>query len=358
MLPKLQDPEVLPYLSRLEHLVNMERLSSCRVVQALSDIEQRKLHLRAGYSSLFAFCTIALGYSEPAALRRIKAARVTRRYPQAGRLLRLGKLNLSTIDVLADVLKPENSEKLLAEAAGKTKREVEKIRAALKPEFERVVYDRLQSFYVPVLKTGGRNEDDNAQRPMTWMAVMPEKLKRRLPNHLRCEGREYQFEERIKVSFAAPPALGEKINRVRELMSGKFARGARLENIFAAALDCYIERYCPAERAKRAEKRMAKCKEKQLLRAKGAGGGKRGRLRKARRSRHISAAVKAEVFLRDGCRCTYRGPDGRRCGSAFDLEVDHIVPFAMGGSNQAGNLRLLCREHNQLEADRVFGKRG
>jgi hypothetical protein len=32
------------------------------------------------------------------------------------------------------------------------------------------------------------------------------------------------------------------------------------------------------------------------------------------------------------------------------------VPFALGGDNSPGNLRLLCGRHNRLEAERLYGE--
>jgi hypothetical protein len=38
------------------------------------------------------------------------------------------------------------------------------------------------------------------------------------------------------------------------------------------------------------------------------------------------------------------------------LQIDHVVPFAHGGSStQSQNLRLLCPQHNRLAADNIFG---
>jgi hypothetical protein len=34
----------------------------------------------------------------------------------------------------------------------------------------------------------------------------------------------------------------------------------------------------------------------------------------------------------------------------------HITPIARGGTSTAANLRLRCRAHNQLEAERTFGR--
>ena len=50
--------------------------------------------------------------------------------------------------------------------------------------------------------------------------------------------------------------------------------------------------------------------------------------------------VRIEIWQRDSGRCV-------ECGSQENLEFDHIIPFAMGGSNTARNLQLLCGDCNR-----------
>lgn len=50
--------------------------------------------------------------------------------------------------------------------------------------------------------------------------------------------------------------------------------------------------------------------------------------------------VKMFVWQRDGGKCA-------KCGSTRNLEYDHDIPFSMGGSNTARNLRLLCETCNR-----------
>ena len=68
------------------------------------------------------------------------------------------------------------------------------------------------------------------------------------------------------------------------------------------------------------------------------------------RTRHIPAAVKRDVWARDGGRCAFQGEQGR-CGEIGFLEFHHVVPYADGGETSAANLELRCRAHNQYEAD-------
>lgn len=69
----------------------------------------------------------------------------------------------------------------------------------------------------------------------------------------------------------------------------------------------------------------------------------------------IPASVKRQVWMRDGGRCQWPLDSGGICQSTERVEYDHIIPRAMGGSSAPGNLRLLCRFHNDLTARRAFG---
>jgi hypothetical protein len=63
-------------------------------------------------------------------------------------------------------------------------------------------------------------------------------------------------------------------------------------------------------------------------------------LDKPRQRERISQEVRIEVWQRDGGRCV-------ECGARENLEFDHVIPFAMGGSNTARNLQLLCGDCNR-----------
>ena len=73
-------------------------------------------------------------------------------------------------------------------------------------------------------------------------------------------------------------------------------------------------------------------------------------------ARHVPAHVKREVAERDGHQCAYVSDDGKRCSERTGLQYDHVIPIARGGQSTVENTRLLCGQHNQLEAERVFGE--
>jgi len=67
--------------------------------------------------------------------------------------------------------------------------------------------------------------------------------------------------------------------------------------------------------------------------------------------------VLREVYARDGGQCTFVSADGRRCAARDWLEVHHHgTPYARGGAATADNLRLACRAHNAMYAERDFGR--
>jgi hypothetical protein len=72
-------------------------------------------------------------------------------------------------------------------------------------------------------------------------------------------------------------------------------------------------------------------------------------------TRHVPAAVKRAVWERDGGACTYVSPTGRRCGSRWFVEYDHILEFARGGVATVESIRLRCWAHNQLGAEDTYG---
>lgn len=50
--------------------------------------------------------------------------------------------------------------------------------------------------------------------------------------------------------------------------------------------------------------------------------------------------VKQYVWQRDGGKC-------RHCGSEVELQFDHVIPVAMGGSSEPENLQVLCGPCNR-----------
>jgi hypothetical protein len=81
-------------LASLSALVKRENDSLSDLLAHLAELDQRELCVARGYSSLFAYCTEALGFCKSSAGRRIAAARVCRAYPEAFTRVANGELQL------------------------------------------------------------------------------------------------------------------------------------------------------------------------------------------------------------------------------------------------------------------------
>jgi 5-methylcytosine-specific restriction endonuclease McrA len=280
-------------LSDVTKLVGSHRELTAKLVAHLAEIEERRLHLLAGFSSMFDFCTKALHLGEGEAFRRILAARLGRRFPVVYARLASGSLNLSTLELLREWLTDDNHEELFVAVANKSKREVQAFLASRFP----------------------RPDKPSKIRPATIAPLS---------------------EARFAIEFTASDALREKLELCRDLVS--HANPSR-------DLAVVIERAVDLLLAELQRKRLARTKRRQT--AQNLGEGKPSR---------ISNAIRRAVFERDGLQCTYVAKDGRRCDARALLELDHIEPRAFGGSNDEKNLRVRCRAHNQLWAEQAFGR--
>ena len=139
--------------------------------------------------------------------------------------------------------------------------------------------------------------------------------------------------QRVGFQFTGDLETGELYEQYRALVSHEIPSG-EMDLVFKDALKIAV-----AERSKR----------------KFAATTRPGHARESANPRHIPAAVKRAVSERDERRCTFVSEAGKRCGERQFLEYDHIEPVAHGGTSTVENIRLLCRAHNQFEAERAFG---
>src|SRR6185503_12964409 len=111
-----------------------EREASVQLVAHLAALDSRPaVYAAQGFGSIFSYCREALRLSEDAACNRIEAARACRRFPPILEYLTSGALTLTSVRLLARHLTPANYQAVLAEASGKSRREVEALVAELAP---------------------------------------------------------------------------------------------------------------------------------------------------------------------------------------------------------------------------------
>lgn len=60
----------------------------------------------------------------------------------------------------------------------------------------------------------------------------------------------------------------------------------------------------------------------------------------------IPRMVVEAIYSRDGGKCVF-------CGSTEKIQIDHIIPFSKGGSNEVENLQLLCQKCNLEKSNKI-----
>jgi hypothetical protein len=77
----------------------------------------------------------------------------------------------------------------------------------------------------------------------------------------------------------------------------------------------------------------------------------------SKHTRRVPTPTAREVKRKSNFRCEYVSAKGIRCSQTAHLEVDHVRPYAFGGSSKdIENLRTLCRVHNLYMARLYFPK--
>ena len=120
-------------VTSLNGLLSSGRRLIALTVAHLGEVEERRLHLLAGHSSMFAYCTDRLGMSEDEAYRRIEVARLARGFPILLEMLAAGQVTLSVAALLKPYLTGDNHATLLEAVCGKTVRRAREVLAVWFP---------------------------------------------------------------------------------------------------------------------------------------------------------------------------------------------------------------------------------
>jgi hypothetical protein len=342
-------------LSRLLELAQNERTATVELIVHLAEMDTRKLYRGEGYGSLFDYCTGALRLSEHAAYNRIEAARLARTFPIVLERLADGSVNLTTLRLLAPHLRPENHREVLAEAAGKKKRDVEAMIVRLAPRPD--VPDSVRKLPEPLPPaTLPEAADDLPNRPSERPEVLDAAGP---PSGMSVPPRVDAFADFAAVRPAAPRAvvapLAPERYRVQFTVGRETYEKLRLAQDLTRRenpdgdLAVIFDRGLTLQLAEIAKRKLAATSKPRPDRP--ATGRRRG---VEARSRHIPAAIKRKVWLRDQGRCAFVARSGRRCAQRAYLEFHHVEPYAIGGEPTAGNISLRCRTHNVYEAELAF----
>lgn len=360
-------------IDRLLQLRQREHESTLGIVEALLECHHTKAHIDLGYANLWVFMIEHLGYSKGAASRRLRAVRCAARFPVVLRWLRERRVNLAALSKSAALLDHVgNADELLARIEGRTEDEVEHEVARTRPMEQ--PREQVKSVFVQsrvrkgsevmALAFAADSEPPASEVSTSLPSPAPSTIVAPPPASVAPAA----LQRRVALQFSFTPEEFAAFERARAILSRKFGRPPSLEECFAELVGFFLAKKAPRARAerevgsarnqrseadaheapRRAEPAAPRHAEPEAPQQEAA----------TRRSRHIPAAVRDAVVLRDGERCTYTGPDGHRCSAIVDLELDHVEPYAFGGPNTVDNLRVLCAAHNRRRAAITFGAPG
>jgi hypothetical protein len=146
------------------------------------------------------------------------------------------------------------------------------------------------------------------------------------------------------VQFTASAELRDKIARARDLSAHQIP-GGDLSTIVERAFDLLLEKLEKQRLGKTKRPRSTSGTAAQEA-ATNASPSPSPSTSPSRRRGYVSAAVRREVFERDGEQCSFVDELGRRCPARAFLELDHRTPRALGGTGDATNLSVKCRRQS------------
>jgi len=346
-------------LLKIETLAREERRITSEILDCLHEIEAQMIYAELGFSSLWEFCVKHLKYSEGAAHRRISAMRLLKGLSGTARLetqekIKSGSVSVTNLSLVHGFLKTEAADSksysleekasLVGSTENQSKRELEKKLAAIQPKIQ--------------------------------------------PGFQK-ESKRVVSKELTEIKFLAREEFIKKLDRVKEVSAHA---GVGLADLLERMMDEYLKKHDPMVRAETVKLVKAKLTKVELMEEKPKAPvntqsytpsttekitslerdqcinkwveksdvDQNHENQKNQNSRYIPSATRATIWKKAEGKCTFTFLDSKtgalhQCKSKYGLEIEHRMPFALGGTNAPENLTLRCRAHNQLAARRVFG---
>jgi len=362
-------------LPHLRDLLKNECRHTAEIVAHIAEVDRRKLYLREGFPSMYLYCVEGLHLSEAAAYKRIHAARAARKCPEILTALADGRAHLSNVCLLAPYITPKNGPALLAEATHRRRFEVKEMLARHFPVPDRLDVDMEvrpldprpglaiaasgSSQLAPGPVAGAETRQAGVLLPdaLGPAAAATQLAPGAVPGPIEVPGslgpgapasRGVPFQcpreatplapDRYELRFVIDRETHELLERAQDLLS-PLVPSRSIPELFRRSLVALISQ---AERRKVGVGARARTAHP-------------GASAVSVRNRYIPASIRRAVWEKSGGRCVSRSENGRRCETRQFLEFDHIVPVAKGGKSTVDNIRLLCRAHNQYEAEMALG---
>ncbi len=327
---------------------------TAELIAYMGEVDARKLFRAAAHSSMFSYCVSVLHFSEQATYKRIRVARMARRFPEIYGALAANRVHLSGHALLKPYMTRRNVDELLASVTHKSYREIKKLLAERYPQEDvKTMVRALPGARTPAAQPSV--EPVQLSAGTVALSIAEGERVSKTSSVLRTEERRTEGELSVRtVELPAKPArveplapkryalqltmsqeMHDKLRRAQALLSHALP-SRDVAAVLERALDTLIAKLDKAKFATTDKPRAPKATA-------------------SANPRYIPAHVKRAVHERDGDQCTFVSEVGHRCPERHFLEFDHADPVSRGGEATADRMRLRCRAHNQCEAEKVFG---
>jgi hypothetical protein len=173
-----------------------------QLIDIIQSVEEKRIFMALGYSSLFSYCLDALKLSESNSQMLISIARKSRMVPELKAEIKNGNVSVSKAQRIVSVLTPQNKTEWIQKASQLSKRELEKQVAQIHPE-----------------------EVRETLRPVS--------------------------ENRSRLQLGISEEILKKLKRAQALLSSKKRKPVSFEEVLESSLDRLLEKEDPVQKAKR-----------------------------------------------------------------------------------------------------------
>lgn len=280
---------------KLHQLVRTERRITREILGLIQEAEKRRFYVKKGYPSSYDWLIKVFGYSQTAAHRRIQSARLYRDFPEVGEKMETGGFNLSTACLIQSSFAREEKRSGKAVSHDTRKSLLEKAENKTLEEIQKLVANAFPGLNSRVEIFRGIGGEES------------------------------------RLSIVLEEKTATNLKRIKELLSHSLP-GSSWSEVIGVIAEEYLHRKDPLRKMTHP-------------------------VSDSETGCVIPENTRRIVLQRAMGQCEFIDTQsGRRCSSRHQIELDHIHPKALGGTNEPANLRALCKPHNLYEAERVFGK--
>ena len=262
------------------------------LITSLQQVYTTCTHSYFGYRSLYTYALKALDLTESQAYSYIAVAKAGLTCSPLNQALLNQELSVSKAARIVSVIDAENSAEWVEKAKTLTKRELEK-------------------------------------------QIATENPKARISDHFR-----HIDKHLLHMQAGISEESFRKFQRAQQLYLQKNPKAfkAKVDDVLNWCLQELLERHDPVIKAERVlRKKRQKVQDQNNFSARA----------EISQRKKLPAKTKHQVILRDRGQCQYLNKLGDRCLESTRIEIHHIRPLHLGGSDNLENLVTLCQEHHR-----------